>query len=37
MSWTSVAFLLGYYWPYLLVVAVIGLLVGWRSFSPSRP
>lgn len=36
MSWDSLQFLLGYYWPYLLVVALIGLAVGWRSFSPPK-
>ena len=37
MSWSSVTFLLVYDWPYLIVVAIIGLVVGWRSFSPPRP
>ena len=35
MSWDSLVFLLGYDWPYL--AAAIGLIVGWRSFSPPRP
>lgn len=34
MTWTSFVFLWGYYWPYLAVVALIGLMVGWRSFAP---
>ena len=37
MSWAGFQFLLGYYWPYLAVVLVIGLVVGWRSFSPPKP
>lgn len=37
MSGASIAFLVQYSWPYLLAVAVIGVLVGWRSFSPPRP
>lgn len=36
MSFGSLIFLLSYYWPYLAGVAAIGLLVGWRSFSPPR-
>lgn len=36
MSWTSIAFLISYDWPYLLAALVIGLLVGWRSFSPAK-
>lgn len=37
MDWESMVFLLGYDWPYLLAVLVIGLVVGWRSFSPPKP
>ena len=37
MSWSSIVFLLGYYWPYVSLVAAIGLVVGWRSFSPAKP
>tara|TARA_R110002124_G_scaffold10096_17_gene50984 strand:+ start:933 stop:1046 length:114 start_codon:yes stop_codon:yes gene_type:complete len=37
MSWDSLVFLLGYYWPYLSVVLGIGLVVGWRSFTPPQP
>ncbi len=37
MSWASIAFLVEYNWPYLLAVASIGLVVGWRSFSPPKP
>jgi len=33
-SWASVQYLLGFYWPYVTVAALIGLVVGWRSFSP---
>lgn len=36
MSWTSLAFLLAYYWPYLAAAAVIGLITGWRSFAPPK-
>jgi hypothetical protein len=36
MSWNGVVFLLGYYWPYLAGVGVIGLIVGWRSFAPPK-
>lgn len=33
MTWSSLVYLLGLYWPYLTVAALIGLVVGWRSFS----
>jgi len=36
MSWNSITFLLAYDWPYLLVVAALGLVIGWRSFAPPR-
>lgn len=36
MSWNAVTFLIGYCWPYLAGVAAIGLVVGWRSFTPPR-
>ena len=36
MSWNSAVFLFGYYWPYLSAMVVIGLVVGWRSFTPPR-
>jgi len=36
MSWASIGFLMAYDWPYLLAVALVGLLVGWRSFSPPK-
>ena len=36
MSWSSLAFLLGYYWPYLAAAAAIGLVTGWRSFTPPK-
>ena len=34
ISGSSLLYLLGFYWPYLIVAALIGLVVGWRSFSP---
>ena len=34
MDWGSFVYLLTVYWPYLLGAAAIGLVVGWRSFSP---
>lgn len=34
MSWTSLIYLLEMYWPYLLGAALLGLVVGWRSFAP---
>ena len=37
MSWAGLQFLLSYYWPYLAVVLAIGVVVGWRSFSPPKP
>ncbi|MET3925799.1 hypothetical protein ABIE28_001908 [Devosia sp. 2618] len=36
MSWNSLHYLLGMYWPYLAAVGVIGLVVGWRSFTPPK-
>lgn len=30
---TSIIYLLGFYWPYLLSVLVIGLVAGWFSYS----
>lgn len=33
LTWQSAQFLFGYYWPYMAVAAVVGLVVGWRSFS----
>lgn len=29
-------YLAGFYWPYLLGAALIGGVVGWRSFRPVR-
>lgn len=34
MDWGSLLYLSGVYWPYLLAAMLIGLVVGWRSFSP---
>jgi hypothetical protein len=36
MSWTSLVYLLSYYWPYLAAAGLIGLVVGWRSFAPPK-
>jgi hypothetical protein len=36
MSWNSLMFLMSHYWPYLTAVAVIGIVVGWRSFTPPK-
>lgn len=32
MSLDSLIFLLGYYWPFLLGAAAIGVLTGWFSY-----
>lgn len=32
MDWGDLLYLLGFYWPYLTGAALIGLVVGWRSF-----
>ena len=37
MTWNSLVYLLGMYWPYLAAAGAIGLVVGWRSFAPPRP
>lgn len=29
-------YLAGFYWPYLIGAAVVGVVVGWRSFRPTR-
>lgn len=34
MTWDSFVYLLGLYWPYLAGAGAIGLLTGWRSFTP---
>ena len=34
MSGATVSYLLGFYWPYLGAALLVGLVVGWRSFSP---
>lgn len=34
MDLDSALYLIGFYWPYLLGAASIGLVVGWRSFTP---
>ena len=36
MTWDSLLFLMGYYWPYLAAVALIGVVIGWRSFAPPK-
>ena len=36
MNWAGLVFLLGYYWPYLLAAGLVGLAVGWRSFTPPK-
>lgn len=37
MSWNSLVYLLGAYWPYLAIAGLIGLVVGWRSFTAPKP
>lgn len=32
MTFDSMTFLLGYYWPFMLVAAAIGGLTGWFSY-----
>ncbi len=36
MSWNSLAYLVGVYWPYLAGAGAIGLVTGWLSFSQPR-
>lgn len=36
MDLDSLAYLAGFYWPYLAGAALIGLVVGWRSFTPPK-
>lgn len=36
MSWSALIFLLPYYWPYLAAALAIGLVTGWRSFTPPK-
>lgn len=36
MDLDGVVYLIGFYWPYLLGAALIGLVVGWRSFSAPK-
>lgn len=36
MDFDSLVYLLGVYWPYLAGAALIGLVVGWRSFTPPK-
>lgn len=36
MTFDSLTYLLGFYWPYLLGALVIGLGVGWFSYAPKR-
>ncbi|MDB5562584.1 MAG: hypothetical protein JWN11_2002 [Hyphomicrobiales bacterium] len=37
MTWGSVTYLVGFYWPYLSAVLVIGFLTGWLSRPGSAP
>lgn len=34
MTFNTVTYLSGVYWPYLLAAVLIGIIVGWRSFTP---
>jgi len=34
--WTTLAFLLAYYWPYMAAAASVGLVTGWLSLSRSE-
>lgn len=36
MDLESLTYLLGIYWPYLAGASLIGLVVGWRSFTPPK-
>lgn len=36
MNWFSLAYLAQHIWPYLAAAGLIGLVVGWRSFSPRK-
>jgi len=31
--WTTLLFLLTYYWPYMAAAALVGLVTGWLSLS----
>ncbi|WP_297109083.1 hypothetical protein [uncultured Devosia sp.] len=31
--WTTLLFLLGYYWPFMAVAGAVGLVTGWLSLS----
>lgn len=35
-NWFSLVYLAQQTWPYLAGAGLIGLVVGWRSFSPPR-
>ena len=37
VNWASLAYLMLVYWPYLAAAALIGIAVGWRSFTPPKP
>ncbi len=37
MTWDSLVYLLGVYWPFLSVAAVIGLGTGWLSYAAPKP
>ena len=34
--WTTLTFLLSYYWPFMAAASAVGLVTGWLSFSPIR-
>lgn len=36
MSLDSLIYLLGLYWPFLLVAFAIGVVTGWFSLSPKK-
>lgn len=37
MNWYSLLYLAQQTWPYLAAAGLVGLVVGWRSFSPPEP
>ena len=36
VNWASLPYLVLAYWPYLVGAALIGLVGGWRSFTPPK-
>jgi hypothetical protein len=36
VNWASLPYLVLAYWPYLAGAGLIGLVVGWRSFTPPK-